>query len=249
MSRTTPPPSLPRPAIHRPPRARRAPTALVLALALTAAGAFTTHAPAATAAGQAKGSDPGQAGTGQAESAKAGEAKPYLQMRQSARERNRARAQARRSARTGETLSTDERVAKIVENAWWNEPDLAGRLHLTDALRQKMDELLRDNLAGRREALETSRGAQKAFYEALEAGDPKAAAGHLDAVDQAQTAIVRSQLKLRLAVAKLLTPDQRKSLAATRPRLWRERWVRLEPRANTARRGQGGATTDDGSGS
>jgi hypothetical protein len=219
-----------------------------VALTLPAAGVLALHASAATPAGQ------GQTGTAQAEAdqTEAAQAKPYLQMRRDARQRAQARAKARRSARAdraGGDLTADERIAKIVENAWWNDPELVEALHLTDTLRHKMDDLLRANLAGRREALDTGSDAKQAFYAALEAGDPQAAAGHLEAVDQAQAAIVRSQLELRLDVAKLLTPDQRKTLTEARPLLWRERWLRLEPWANTAGRGRGGAKTQTDPGS
>ena len=246
VSRITPPPSLPRSSTRRPPSARRAPApSWAAGAALAAAGVFSTHAPAATAGGQARpkarlkprprkpkqnrgsptsrcAGTPARASTTVAPPEPGGPAEPSRPTNASPRS-SKTPGGTTRSSPSAPTSPTPS-GARWISSCATTSP--AGAKRSTPA-----------------------RDAQKAFYRALEAGDPEAAAGHIDAVDRAQATIVRSQLELRLAVARLLAPDQRTALTKTRPRLWRERWIRLEPRANTTRRGLGGATTEDGSGS
>ncbi len=210
MTRNALPPFPARPA------ARRTLAALSLALALAVAGAVAFQASAEPP------QTPQEKGT-KAEKGSAESGRAWTGMRQRARQRARERLAAGR-------LTPDERLAEIVENAWWNDADLAGQVHLTESQRHQMDGILRDNLTGRRDTLETSRDAQKAFYEALEAGDLVAAGKKLDAVDAAHAAILHAQLALRIDIAEKLTPGQRKALETARPRLWRERWIHLDAR-------------------
>lgn len=208
----------PRPAR---PTARRASLVLVPALALALAGAAVFQAAAAPPP-RDDARKTGAAETAGKETGTGAQARPWAEMRQRSRQRLHERAVARK-------LSPDERQAAILENAWWNEADLAGRLHLTEARRRQMDDMLRKNLAGRRDGLEKSRDAQKSFYEALEAGNLDAATSRLGAVETARASILHAELGLRLDVAKLLSPEQRKVLDQARPRLWRDRWVHVTP--------------------
>jgi len=245
VSRTAAPPAPDHSATTRAQAALAPSPSLILGLVLISflAPAGATIADAAGAEPQSQATSPDQEGESAAKS-EAADPRPFVEMRQNVRQR----ARQRRAARTDGDLPPAERKAQIVDNAWWNDQDLAERLQLSENQRHQMDDTLRQNLTTRREALDASRDAQGAFYEKLEAGDPKAAAAHLDAVDNAYAAVLHSQLELRIAVAEILTPDQRKTLAETRPRLWRQSWIHLAPRPAATARGRGTAKKQGDSG-
>jgi len=138
---------------------------------------------------------------------------------------------------------------------WWNNPQVAARLKLTDTQRKAMD----DTLQQHRETLVDLRGSlEKAELELepmMKEDQPNESEilAQIDKVAQARAELEKANARFLLAVRSKLTPDQWKQMQADRASRPRGDWGRGGPggaggqaRPNWQRRGQ--APSADGQG-
>ncbi len=112
----------------------------------------------------------------------------------------------------------------VKQNVWWNTDATAKDLSLTADQRKKADAALARFLQQRQTTEEASQAAQKAFFEALEAGAADTSK-KADAMVNAMAEANRNNAKLRIEVLSLLTKDQRTKLTADHSRLLRSNWT------------------------
>ena len=114
---------------------------------------------------------------------------------------------------------------------WWNNPDVGGRLKLTDAQRKSMD----DTLQQHRETLVDLRGTlQKAELELepmMKDDQPNESQilAQIDKVAQARAELEKANARFLLAIRGKLTPDQWKQLQADRANRPHPDWGRDGP--------------------
>ena len=102
-------------------------------------------------------------------------------------------------------------MQRPTHRTWWNVPQVVDALHLKEAQRTKMDQLLDKAL----ETLQGSQGKQtdqrKAFDAALAKGDWKAARKSAAELREAMTSLTGIQMGLKIDVLALLDDSQRQT--------------------------------------
>ena len=123
-----------------------------------------------------------------------------------------------------DTAKAEQGRKKPLPVIWWNDPALVSDVSLSDAQRQSMDEDYRAYL-DKLDPLARST-AQKAFFEALAAGDWEDARGKLDQLAEAMTVPVRRHGEIKIRLLEQLSEAQRKRLVDQHPRLLTRPWVK-----------------------
>lgn len=112
------------------------------------------------------------------------------------------------------------------QRIWWNQDRFVEGLALTEEQRGKMDAVLEENVAGRRGQMEPYVEARRELGDALAAGDWKGAEAARGRLAELAAATSRSESDLLLAVAKLMSAEQRKKVQEEYPMIFSRPWIR-----------------------
>jgi Spy/CpxP family protein refolding chaperone len=117
------------------------------------------------------------------------------------------------------------RGSNLVSKIWWNQPKKVEELQLSDGQRHAMDAALLVFLRERENGQSTQKERLNTFGEALGRDDMDTARAQGEKFAEGVATPVHLQIEMMIKVVGLMTPEQRKKMVASYPRMFSRLWV------------------------